>query len=120
MSLLTRRDFGILAGIAASMGLGLKASGAAPSIDNVIVGIQGSSLIKLDPGNGDVVRGELSVVRSIYSALTQIAADGSIQPDLALDWEQVEDTVWEFNLREDATFTNGVKVVAAHISQVRR
>ncbi|MFC7233630.1 ABC transporter substrate-binding protein [Saliphagus sp. GCM10025308] len=35
-----------------------------------------------------------------------------LEPWLATDWEQVEDTVWEFSLREGVTFHNGEEMTA--------
>src|SRR5699024_10850535 len=41
--------------------------------------------------------------------------DGEFKPDLATDWELVEDTIWEFNMRDDATFHNGDNVTAEDV-----
>lgn len=45
----------------------------------------------------------------------QMRGDEEPQPRLATDWEQVEDTLWRFNLREDATFHNGEPVTAEDV-----
>src|SRR5690625_2871450 len=41
--------------------------------------------------------------------------DGEFKPDLAVEWELVEDTAWEFKMREDATFHNGDQVTAEDV-----
>jgi peptide/nickel transport system substrate-binding protein len=44
---------------------------------------------------------------NIFDGLTSRDLDGAIQPGLAVSWEQIEPTVWRFNLREGVTFHNG-------------
>ncbi|MCB8836221.1 ABC transporter substrate-binding protein [Aurantimonas sp. VKM B-3413] len=48
-----------------------------------------------------------AVLRNVYEPLVTRGKDLSIEPALATDWKQVEDTVWEFKLREDVKFSNG-------------
>jgi len=44
----------------------------------------------------------------VYDALTEVAADGSLQGELATSWEASPDAkVWTFNLRQGVTFHNG-------------
>lgn len=43
----------------------------------------------------------------VFDALTFIAPDGSVAPGLATEWEAIDDTTWEFTLREDVTFSDG-------------
>ena len=45
----------------------------------------------------------------------QMRGDEEPQPRLATDWEQVEDTLWRFTLREDATFHNGEPVTTEDV-----
>ncbi|WP_285731908.1 ABC transporter substrate-binding protein [Nocardiopsis sp. ATB16-24] len=45
----------------------------------------------------------------------QMRGDEEPQPRLATDWEQVDDTLWRFTLREDATFHNGAPVTAEDV-----
>jgi peptide/nickel transport system substrate-binding protein len=45
---------------------------------------------------------------NVYEGLVQLDQDGEIVPGLASEWEVSEDrTTYTFQLREDATFTNG-------------
>lgn len=39
--------------------------------------------------------------------LVKVDYDGSMVPNLAESWSQVDDTTWQFNLRKGVTFTNG-------------
>lgn len=61
----------------------------------------------------DLVAGDArGVSRKVYEwmfdALVRIDANGEIQPALATDWEFIDDTTIEFNLREGVTFHNGM------------
>ena len=45
---------------------------------------------------------------SVFDCLTQVAADGSLQGELAESWEASADAkTWTFNLRQGVTFHNG-------------
>ncbi|GAA3737580.1 ABC transporter substrate-binding protein [Salinactinospora qingdaonensis] len=45
----------------------------------------------------------------------QMRGDEQPQPRLAVNWEQVSDTLWRFTLRDDATFHNGEPVTAEDV-----
>jgi len=44
---------------------------------------------------------------NIYGRLIHRKPDLSLEPDLATDWERVDDTTWRFNLRKGVRFHNG-------------
>jgi peptide/nickel transport system substrate-binding protein len=48
-----------------------------------------------------------AVVRNVFEALVNQGSDLSFEPELATDWEAVDDTTWRFELREGVTFHNG-------------
>lgn len=49
-----------------------------------------------------------NVVRNVFDTLTVLSADlQETLPALATEWTAVDDTTWEFTLREDVKFTNG-------------
>ena len=48
-----------------------------------------------------------AVLRNVYEPLVTRGKDLSIQPVLATEWKQVDDTTWEFALRKDVKFSNG-------------
>ena len=43
----------------------------------------------------------------IYDPLTQVGADGNVEPGLAVSWTQETPTTWVFRLRPGVTFSNG-------------
>ncbi|WIV65887.1 ABC transporter substrate-binding protein [Natrialbaceae archaeon AArc-T1-2] len=49
----------------------------------------------------------------ITEALVSVDYDAEPAPGLATDWERVEDTRWEFSLREDVVFHDGEELTAA-------
>jgi peptide/nickel transport system substrate-binding protein len=80
-----------------------------------------SDLVSMDPaGSNDVPSSD--VQENIFERLTTQDSDMEVQPGLAESWDQVEDDVWEFNLREGITFHDGsefnAEVVKANIDRV--
>jgi peptide/nickel transport system substrate-binding protein len=57
-----------------------------------------------------------SILGSLYDGLTQIDSDGSLQPALALSWENDGDRRWTFTLRPDVTFQNGAPLTAVNVA----
>jgi peptide/nickel transport system substrate-binding protein len=48
-----------------------------------------------------------AVVRNVFEALVNQDTDLSFIPELATEWEAVDDLTWRFELREGVTFHNG-------------
>src|SRR5690625_6806905 len=48
-----------------------------------------------------------NVQENIYETLTVLDEDQNIQPGLAESWDEVDDTTWEFHLREGVKFHDG-------------
>jgi peptide/nickel transport system substrate-binding protein len=48
--------------------------------------------------------------------LLQNGFDGELEPMLATEWEQVEDTAWDFTLREGVSFQDGTPVDAEAVA----
>jgi peptide/nickel transport system substrate-binding protein len=46
-------------------------------------------------------------IAQIYEGLTWHHHDGSVLPSLGTSWEMVDDTIWQFELREGVKFHNG-------------
>ncbi|RSL32508.1 glutathione ABC transporter substrate-binding protein [Salibacterium salarium] len=62
----------------------------------------------IDPqGSNDVPSS--NVQHNIFETLVTQDENMDIQPGLATEWEQTEDTTWEFTLREDVTFHDGAE-----------
>jgi peptide/nickel transport system substrate-binding protein len=81
----------------------------------------GSEPTSLDPHLVDD-GGERAVNDNIYETLLSRDADGELEPGLATDLpEQIDDTTWQFTLREGVTFHNGEPFDAeAVVSSVER
>jgi oligopeptide transport system substrate-binding protein len=60
----------------------------------------------VDPAlTSDSVGVEIS--ENIFQGLTNLNADGTVEPELATDWSVSDDgLVWTFNMRDDATWVN--------------
>ncbi|MCG7333183.1 glutathione ABC transporter substrate-binding protein [Salinicoccus roseus] len=65
----------------------------------------------------------LYVMINIYETLVKLNQDLELEPGLAESYEQLDDTTWEFKLREDVTFHDGspfnAEVVKANLDRVR-
>jgi peptide/nickel transport system substrate-binding protein len=90
-------------------------NGAAPAADRPLVVAQTSDVLTLDP-SVDTSPISLNVFKNIYDQLTNIAADGSVKPQLATSWETNKDaTVWTFTIRNNVKFTNGTPLTVDDI-----
>src|SRR5690606_13355708 len=54
----------------------------------------------------------INVGMAIYDRLVDRDAEGNFVPGLAVEWGPVDDTTWEFKLRQDAKFHDGTPVTA--------
>lgn len=66
----------------------------------------------IDPAQAGGMRSDLSVVASIYSALTEISPEGKVIGAAAKSWRQVDDLTWVFQLRDDVRFSDGTRFTA--------
>lgn len=65
-----------------------------------------SDIVSMDPhGNNDVPSS--NVRYNLYDGLTQLNEDMEVEPNLATEWEQVDENTWSFTLRDDVTFHDG-------------
>jgi len=63
-----------------------------------------------------LTRADQDVTQLVYSGLVRVDTDGTLQPDLADSWAQSEDgTIYTINLRQDATFHDGIPVTSADV-----
>ncbi|CAM3994809.1 glutathione ABC transporter substrate-binding protein [Alkalicoccus chagannorensis] len=89
--------------------------------NDLIVGVQ-SDISSLDPHTtSDVPSGNIQI--NIFESLTTIDEENELQPNLAESWEDVEDDVWEFELRDDVEFHDGssfnAEVVQMNIDRIQ-
>jgi len=97
----------------AALGLSLLAlaatqpPGLARAQTGTIVVAQSSDVLTLDP-SVDPSPISLNIFKNIYDQLTDIAADGSVKPQLATSWEVSADAkVWTFTIRPNVKFHDG-------------
>ncbi|MEQ9244673.1 MAG: ABC transporter substrate-binding protein, partial [Nitratireductor sp.] len=57
----------------------------------------------------------LDYSQNVYEALLTYDANLNVQPLLAVSWEQVNDTSWEFRLRQGVRFHNGSELRASDV-----
>ena len=80
---------------------------AASAQTGTIVVAQSSDALTLDP-SVDTSPISLNIFKNIYDQLTDIAADGSVKPQLATSWEVSADAkVWTFTIRTNVKFHDG-------------
>ena len=80
---------------------------------DVVVGFD-QDLSTIDPhGTNDV--NAIQIRRHLYQTLVAREIDMSHKPGLASEWEQVDDTTWNFKLAEGVTFHNGSEFSAQDV-----
>ncbi|WP_404455895.1 glutathione ABC transporter substrate-binding protein [Oceanobacillus kapialis] len=86
---------------------GDSAEGDAGSTGDLTIAI-GADVVSLSAhGANDIPSG--NVQDNIYETLTKLDENQEVQPGLATEWEQVDDTTWEFTLQEGVTFHDGAE-----------
>ena len=79
---------------------------AAASGDQVLKVVQPYDPGTFEPGNNDEQSYNRIMVQ-IYDTLTRFDENGELQPWLAESWEMVDETHWQFNLRQGVKFSDG-------------
>lgn len=107
--------------LAASVALGLGASGAAfaakvpagtqLAAKQEIVRNNGSEAESLDPAIAESV-GANNLVRDLFEGLTATDNEGRVVPGVAESWKQKDPTTWVFTLRKNAKWSDGSTVTA--------
>ena len=90
------------------------------SSDDLIIATSADA-VSLDPaGSNDVPSSQVQA--NIFETLVKQNEEMELEPELATEWEAVEDNVWEFKLREDVKFHDGTdfnaEVVKANIERI--
>ncbi len=73
-----------------------------------------SEPVNLNPQTCNMLNGYITEFL-IYDTLVQIDENGEIQPNLATEWEKIDDTHIRFKLRQDAYFSNGQQMTAEDV-----
>ncbi|MFB4160993.1 ABC transporter substrate-binding protein [Geomicrobium sp. JSM 1781026] len=76
---------------------------------------QGADMVSFDIHDHSNTGTEAIHVNLFSYLVKNDVENGEILPDLATDWELIDDETWEFTLREDATFHNGDSVTAEDV-----
>ncbi|HLR64615.1 MAG TPA: glutathione ABC transporter substrate-binding protein [Pseudogracilibacillus sp.] len=78
--------------------------------DHLIIAV-GADVVSLSThGSNDVPSS--NVGENIYETLTVLDEDQEVQPGLAESWEEVDETTWDFKLREGVKFHDGEELTA--------
>ncbi|WP_104019153.1 ABC transporter substrate-binding protein [Roseovarius nitratireducens] len=110
---MNRRGFmATTTGAALVAGLPLSARAQPKRGGNLRAGIaHGATTDTLNPATYENVYSQ-SVAFAIHGRLTEVAADGSLKPELAESWEASDDaSVWRLKIRKGVTFHSGKALV---------
>jgi peptide/nickel transport system substrate-binding protein len=94
---------------------------AAPSSDAVLrIGqplssVQGGQAFELDPAKSDLL--QIAYLRLIYDTLLHQAADGSLVPGLATEWNVVDGNTLDLTLRKGVLFQDGEPLTAQAVKE---
>jgi len=80
-----------------------------------------SDIVSMDPALSNDVPSS-NVQANVFESLTKQDENMEVQPSLAESWEQIDETTWEFKLREGVKFHDGsdftAEVVKANIERI--
>ena len=85
---------------------GGEAGDSAAAGDTVLKVVQPYDPGTFEPGNNDE-QSYNRIMLQIYDTLTRFDENGGLQPWLAESWEMVDETHWQFNLRQGVKFSDG-------------
>ncbi|MBV6634367.1 MAG: ABC transporter substrate-binding protein [Mameliella sp.] len=88
---------------ALGLALALPATATFAQDDTLVIG-RSASTNALDPG---FLREAATIVDNIFDTMVMRDEDMKLVPGLATGWTSIDDTTWEFTLREGVTFHNG-------------
>lgn len=94
-------------------------SGGASSDPNVLVVASGADPVTLDIHQTND-QATTRVARQIYETLIKQTNDLELVPGLATEWEEIEENLYEFKLREDVVFHNGEAMTASDVAYTLR
>jgi peptide/nickel transport system substrate-binding protein len=85
----------------------------APREETPVVVIYGSDADTFDPA---FTAGAIGVDRNVFDTLLTSDEEGNLQPGVATEWSQVDDTTWEFKIREGIVAHNGEVIDANDVA----
>lgn len=84
------------------------------SVDDQLVGDVVASVSNPDPIRMHDTTSNIAT-SLLYEGLVGVDFDGRPRPQLATDWEALDETTYRFSLREGVTFHNGESLTAEHV-----
>ncbi|MFC6636126.1 peptide ABC transporter substrate-binding protein [Sulfitobacter sp. JBTF-M27] len=115
-SLMDRRAlFSSAAAAALLAATGVSAAGAPKSGGRLRIALSGGT--RQDTWvKGDGLFMQVARQGMVFDTLTEVAADGTLRPELASGWQVSEDArVWSFDLRPDVSFHDGMPLTALDV-----
>jgi peptide/nickel transport system substrate-binding protein len=106
------RDRAIRCALTAAMALLL--TPLTPQAQDLTIGVAALST-SVDPHFYNLAA-NVTLSLHIFDRLTQRAPDSSLRPGLAVAWQPVSDTVWEFKLRPDVHWSDGAAFTADDVA----
>ena len=97
-------------GIAA---LALAAAAPAAFAQELVIGLRAGP-DSIDP-HWSTLGSQAEALRHIYDTLVDVDENLQLKPGLAVSWEAIDDTTWEFKLREGVTFHDGSPFTAEDV-----
>ena len=98
-------------GIAA---LAVLAAAPAAFSQELVIGLRAGP-DSIDP-HWSTLGSQAEALRHIYDTLVDVDANLQLKPGLAVSWEPIDDTTWEFKLREGVTFHDGTPFTAEDVA----
>ncbi len=95
------------------MAAGLLAATAAAQAETLTIGLSAEPT-SADPHYHNLGPNN-ALAKYIFSSLVEQDGQQRLQPGLAESWEAVDETTWEFRLREGVTFSNGEPLTARDV-----
>ena len=105
---------GLLAGCGGDSSTGGAGSGNSGATKDTLTVAIIEDMMSLDPQETNRAS-NWAVQRQIYNHLVKENPDGSVEPELATEWEWVDDTTLRLKLRDDVYFHNGVQFTAKDV-----
>jgi peptide/nickel transport system substrate-binding protein len=97
---------------AAPTGSGAAGEESAESRAPVVV-VYGNDSATFDPA---FQAGSIGVDPNVFDTLLRQTADGVLEPGIATEWQQIDDSTWEFKIREGVTAHNGEVIDANDVA----
>ncbi len=93
--------------------LALLVAAPAAFADDLVLGVRAGP-DSMDP-HWSTLGGQAEALRHVFDTLLDVDENLQLKPGLAVEWTPIDDTTWEFKLREGVTFHNGEPFTAEDV-----